>query len=162
MAEKLGAKPPEKLDESLLKSFVEQCEAIDDQISSIKARNAGECGAKLKEKGKIINEAKLRGFNQEAFKALLARRKLDAKAKEIRAELSTNELQAIYDSFVKSLGHLQGTPLGEAAIKAAPKPTPDAPGPKAEAEVVAANEKALAGITQLKPKGGDGAGAAAF
>lgn len=159
------------MDPSLVKAAIDEIEELESKIDSIKAENAGRCGAVRKEIGKRINEYHKRGVDKVALKAKLEDRKLDLKKKELRDNIDTKESRATFDQMTKLLGGSKGlaeTPLGKAALdKTDGKPEPDPePGAKAdnvrdlrprhmrgkdgeaEAKAIAENTANLSGIKQ--------------
>lgn len=86
--------------EGQLRSIVERIENLEDSKALI--------AADIKD---VYSEAKSAGFDVPALRALIKLRKEDADKRESR--------EAILETYMKSLGMLAGTPLGDAAIERA-------------------------------------------
>jgi uncharacterized protein (UPF0335 family) len=83
-----------------LRSIVERIERIDEELDAIKT-----------DRSEIFAEAKGAGFDVKTIRQILKERKVD------KAELQ--EREALLDTYRHALGMLDGTPLGDAALRGA-------------------------------------------
>lgn len=81
-----------------LRSLIERVERLEEEKAGI--------AADIRD---IFAEAKGRGFDQKTMKAIIRLRKMDAAERE--------EYEALLDIYKAALGMLDGTPLGEAALR---------------------------------------------
>jgi len=87
---------------SQLKSLIERIERLEEEKAGI--------GEGIRE---IFQEARSKGFDQKAMRAVLRERKMSAEDRRTQEEL--------LDLYRHALGMLDGTPLGDAAMLAAEK-----------------------------------------
>lgn len=83
-----------------LRSFIERIERLEEEKKNL--------SADIRE---VYAEAKSRGFDTKTMRKVVARRKLDAQ--------DAAEQEALLETYLKALGQLADTPLGQAAVKAA-------------------------------------------
>lgn len=106
-----------------LRSLIERAERLEEEKAGI--------AEDIKE---LFAEAKGRGFDTKTMKAIMRLRKMGSQERE--------EYEALLDIYKAALGMLDGTPLGEAAIRKLAKPPQDEEPNDGAVNEEAAEEKA--------------------
>lgn len=115
------SQPSNAFDPELLRRFDKEITRHEDEIAS----KLGEFRAYKKDRdgmiAQVLDRAKDHGIPKDLFKKLRKERKHRRNADAIRAGLDGEEGET-YDMLKDALGGLADTPLGQAAMAAAPKP----------------------------------------
>ena len=121
------------------KRWVGEIEKLDEEILSIKMRNAAEQKAVKKRKKSCFERAEAAGLPMEALKLELFRRDQDRKRKERESDAGEDRVE-LADMIRTALGDFAALPLGQAAVEtaeggAAPKPKRGRPKKKGGVEL---------------------------
>lgn len=106
---------------------VEAFEAVDAQLEAMKMAYMNECRTRREEQKRIVKMVKAEGFAADSFKAVIKRRRLEAKIEAIADDLDDDGAIDSYEQMLEALGGLADTPLGQAAMT-------DKPGQKSKRE----------------------------
>lgn len=98
MAKKRGTNQPGGIAGERLRSYIERIERLEEEKRTIAADIAS-----------VFNEAKGSGFDTKTMRQILRLRRMGSAERE--------EFEALLDIYKAALGMLDGTPLGEAAVR---------------------------------------------
>lgn len=112
-APKVGNNP---FNDPFTEEMIERHEALDAECEEIMLAAMRECKPKRESQRELLTEAKERGMNAKALRAHLKERKLEVRKVAIREKLPEEDQDSL-DLLKQYLGQLEGTPLGDAALK---------------------------------------------
>jgi hypothetical protein len=121
----MSEETPNVINSTDARRWVSEIERIDEEILSIKMRNAAEVKGAKERKKATFERAEAAGLPLEALKLELFRRDLDRKRKDRESEAGEDHVE-LADMIREALGDFADSPLGKAAVEAAEDP----PAPK--------------------------------
>lgn len=105
-----------ELDADKMASFVSRIENLNDDLATERGEYMARCAAIREDIKQVLFEAKDAGLTKAAVKGVVKIRELEAKAAAVRDD-AEYETQNEIDMIRSALGDLEGTPLGDSAIK---------------------------------------------
>jgi uncharacterized protein (UPF0335 family) len=143
-----------KINPAMLKKWIGQFDILAKEDLDLHMGYMADKKSIKEERKELFKSAKVEGLPTKEFKAILERRDLGERIRELESELDLDQ-RATYTQMIEALGGekaLVGLPLGDAALKTA---KPDEPKPDPAKVGKENGEKVAVGIKELKPKKGD-------
>lgn len=111
------------IDEELIRAVVGHIEGLLDQLDSERAGYMAKCAVLREDMADVYVDARDKGINRKALKAVIRSRVLERKKKAAVAKLDIDEL-SIFEQLSDVLGDFADLPLGEAALQATARAEP--------------------------------------
>lgn len=104
-------------------SFVDKFEELEAEVASERGKFMAACRAIRERQKELLEDAKSQGVKKSVVKAIAKARELEAKARDMLADIEDDEDRTYAVDIRKALGDDFSTlPLGAAAVEAADKP----------------------------------------
>lgn len=104
-------------------SFVDRFEELEAEVASERGKFMAACRAIREKQRELLEDAKSQGVKKSVVKAIAKARELEAKARDMLADIEDDEDRTYAVDIRKALGDDFSTlPLGAAAVEAADKP----------------------------------------
>lgn len=131
-------------------SFVDQFEELEAEVASERGKFMAACRAIRERQKELLEDAKSQGVKKSVVKAIAKARELEAKARDMLADIEDDEDRSYAVDIRKALGDDFSTlPLGAAAVNAVEKPKKKkGPDPAAKAAAEAWDKEDAAGAAK--------------